>query len=102
MTDPVDATGVVGKATFTTHVYVGDPLVRVQTPDAIHVTVDTARLPGERANLEQSGNAERCDNYSGQTEFGVWLASIRSTRRRWWPLGAPWANGWRHATRLRV
>lgn len=43
MTDPVDATGVVGKATFTTHVYVGDPLVRVSTPDAIHVTVDTAK-----------------------------------------------------------
>jgi YbbR domain-containing protein len=45
LTDPVDATGVVGKATFTTHVYVGDPLVRVQTPDTIHVTVDTARSP---------------------------------------------------------
>jgi YbbR domain-containing protein len=43
LTDPVDATGVVGKATFTTHVYVGDPLVRVQAPDTIHVTVDTAR-----------------------------------------------------------
>ena len=45
-TDPVDATGVVGKATFTTHVYVGDPLVRVQTPEAIHVTVDTAKTSG--------------------------------------------------------
>jgi YbbR domain-containing protein len=43
MTDPVDATGVVGKATFTTHVYVGDPLVRVATPAAIQVTVDTVR-----------------------------------------------------------
>ena len=43
MTDPVDATGVVGKATFTTHVYVADPLVRVAAPDAIHVTVDTAK-----------------------------------------------------------
>jgi YbbR domain-containing protein len=43
LTDPVDATGVVGKATFTTHVYVGDPLVRVHAPDTIHVTVDTAR-----------------------------------------------------------
>ena len=45
-TDPVDATGVVGSATFTTHVYVGDPLVRVQTPGAIHVTVDTAKNSG--------------------------------------------------------
>ena len=39
VTDPVDATGVVGKATFTTHAYVSDPLVRVQKPAAIHVTV---------------------------------------------------------------
>ena len=45
-TDPVDATGVVGTATFTTHVYVGDPLVRVQMPEAIHVTVDTAKTSG--------------------------------------------------------
>ena len=46
MTDPVDATGVVGKATFTTHVYVTDPLVRVHTPATIRVIVDTAKTPG--------------------------------------------------------
>jgi YbbR domain-containing protein len=45
-TDPVDATGVVGSATFTTHVYVADPLVRVQRPGAIRVTVDTAKTSG--------------------------------------------------------
>jgi len=39
MTDPVDATGVVGSATFTTHAYVVDPLVRVQTSGPIYVTV---------------------------------------------------------------
>ena len=43
ITDPVDATGVVGKATFTTHAYVADPLVRVQHPGPIHVTVTTGR-----------------------------------------------------------
>ncbi len=43
MTDPVDATGVVGTATFTTHAYVTDPLVRVQTPGPIHVTVSTEK-----------------------------------------------------------
>jgi YbbR domain-containing protein len=43
MTDPVDATGVVGSATFTTHAYVADPLVRVQTPGPIYVTVTTER-----------------------------------------------------------
>jgi len=47
VTDPVDATGVVGSGTFTTHAYVSDPLVRVQTPQPIHVTVSTARTsPG--------------------------------------------------------
>ena len=45
ITDPVDATGVVGSATFTTHAYVADPLVRVQKPEAIHVTVTTAKGP---------------------------------------------------------
>lgn len=43
ITDPVDATGVVGKATFTTHAYVPDPLVRVQHPAPIHVTVTTGK-----------------------------------------------------------
>jgi YbbR domain-containing protein len=46
ITDPVDATGVVGKATFTTHAYVADPLVRVQHPGPIHVTVTTGRPSG--------------------------------------------------------
>ena len=46
MTDPVDATGVVGSGTFTTHAYVSDPLVRVQTPEAIHVTVNTGKSQG--------------------------------------------------------
>jgi len=45
ITDPVDATGVVGSATFTTHAYVTDPLVRVQKPGPIHVTVTTSKNP---------------------------------------------------------
>ncbi len=48
ITDPVDATGVVGRATFTTHAYVPDPLVRIQHPVPIHVTVTTGK-PSERA-----------------------------------------------------
>jgi len=43
ITDPVDVSGVLGKATFTTHVYVSDPLVRVQHPAPIHVTVTTGK-----------------------------------------------------------
>ena len=38
-TDPVDATGTMGSATFTTNVYVADPLVQVIEPTSIHVTV---------------------------------------------------------------
>jgi YbbR domain-containing protein len=44
MTDPVDATGIVGSATFTTHAYVSDPLVRVLAPHSIHVTVTTEKV----------------------------------------------------------
>ena len=43
ITDPVDVSGVMGKATFTIHVYVPDPLVRVQHPAPIHVTVTTGK-----------------------------------------------------------
>jgi len=43
MTDPVDATGVVGAATFPTHAYVADPLVRVESPGPIYVTVTTEK-----------------------------------------------------------
>ena len=43
ITDPVDATGVVGSATFTTRVYVPDPLVRIVHPVPIHVTVTTGK-----------------------------------------------------------
>ncbi len=45
ITDPVDASGVVGSATFTTHAYVTDPLVRVQNSTPIHVTVTTSKNP---------------------------------------------------------
>jgi YbbR domain-containing protein len=41
ITDPVDASGVMGRATFNTHVYVSDPLVRLANPSAVHVTVVT-------------------------------------------------------------
>jgi len=38
-TDPVDASGTRDRATFTTNVYVADPLVQVVQPTLIHVTV---------------------------------------------------------------
>lgn len=38
-TDPIDATGTLGSAVFTTNVYVSDPLVQVEQLTAIRVTV---------------------------------------------------------------
>lgn len=49
-TDPVDATGVVGRQTFTSHVYVTDPLVRVTRSEPVHVTVVTEKAPSAGAN----------------------------------------------------
>ena len=46
MTDPVDATGLVGTGTYTTHAYVQDPLLRVQTTGPIQVTVTTEKTSG--------------------------------------------------------
>src|SRR5581483_6300000 len=38
-TDPVDATGVAGERTFVTNAYVSDPLIQVEHPAPVHVTV---------------------------------------------------------------
>jgi len=38
-TDPIDATGTLGSAVFTTNVFVPDPLVQVVQPTTIRVTV---------------------------------------------------------------
>jgi len=38
-TDPIDATGTLGNAVFTTNVYVPDPLVQVEQATSIRVTV---------------------------------------------------------------
>jgi len=38
-TDPIDATGTLGSAVFTTNVYVPDPLVQVEQTTSVRVTV---------------------------------------------------------------
>jgi YbbR domain-containing protein len=43
-TDPVDASGTTDRATFTTNVYVTDPLVQVLQPMSIHVTVIVQKI----------------------------------------------------------
>ena len=45
-TDPVDASGVMSSQTFTTNVYVSDPLVQVVRPVPIHVTVIMEKSSG--------------------------------------------------------
>jgi YbbR domain-containing protein len=49
ITDPVDATGVMTRATFVTHAYVTDPLIQVAHPTSIRVTV----------TMEGSGNKKQ-------------------------------------------
>jgi YbbR domain-containing protein len=39
VTDPIDASGIMERDTFTTHAYVSDPLVQVVHPGPIRVTV---------------------------------------------------------------
>ncbi|HET7440040.1 MAG TPA: CdaR family protein [Terriglobales bacterium] len=48
-TDPVDATGTVGSASFMTHAYVSDPLVQVVRPEPVRVTVIVEKEPGGNA-----------------------------------------------------
>ena len=44
LTDPVDATGVIGTATFSTSVYTTDPLVKVNQVQSVRVTVVTEKI----------------------------------------------------------
>jgi len=39
ITDPVDVSGAINRATFSRHAYVSDPLIQVASPDPVRVTV---------------------------------------------------------------
>jgi YbbR-like protein len=43
ITDPIDASGLSGSATFTVTAYAPDPLVRLAGPAQVHVTVTTGK-----------------------------------------------------------
>jgi YbbR domain-containing protein len=45
-TDPIDASGLTGAQTFSTNVYVPDPLIQVMNPTPVHVTVMMERTSG--------------------------------------------------------
>lgn len=50
ITDPVDASGIMERNTFTTNAYVSDPLVQVVHPQPIRVTVIMERAAAESAS----------------------------------------------------
>jgi diadenylate cyclase len=45
ITDPVDVSGTMDRATFVRHAYVSDPLVQVTNTDPVRVTVIMEKLP---------------------------------------------------------
>lgn len=49
-TDPIDASGTLGSAVFTTNVYVSDPLVQVENPASIRVTVTVQKVGTSNAH----------------------------------------------------
>lgn len=59
ITDPVDATGVIGQAMFTTNAYIADPLVRVVHPVPIHVTVITGKTNSNSETSETTTHEPR-------------------------------------------
>jgi YbbR domain-containing protein len=51
-TDPIDASGTMQRASFTTHAYVSDPLVQVVNPAPIRVTVIMEKTAGAPGGLQ--------------------------------------------------
>ncbi|MGZ4732351.1 MAG: CdaR family protein [Terriglobales bacterium] len=45
ITDPIDASGTMDRATFVRHAYVSDPLVQVMSPNPVRVTVIMEKVP---------------------------------------------------------
>jgi hypothetical protein len=46
ITDPVDVSGDINRATFTRHAYVSDALIQVASPDPVRVTVIMKKASG--------------------------------------------------------
>ena len=51
ITDPVDASGTMDRATFVRHAYVSDPLVQVMNPNPVRVTVIMEKAPAAAAGV---------------------------------------------------
>ena len=48
ITDPVDVSGAISRATFSRHAYVSDPLIQVASPDPVRVTVIMQKVSGHQ------------------------------------------------------
>jgi YbbR domain-containing protein len=53
-TDPVDASGNMGRATFTTNTFVSDPLVQIVRPVPVRVTVIMGRISADPLGTKPS------------------------------------------------
>jgi YbbR domain-containing protein len=56
ITDPVDVSGVMSRATFTRHAYVSDALIQVASSDPVRVTVIMQKVSA--TNTGQSAKSE--------------------------------------------
>jgi YbbR domain-containing protein len=45
ITDPLDVSGAINRATFVRHAYVSDPLIQVASPDPVRITVIMQKAP---------------------------------------------------------
>jgi YbbR domain-containing protein len=54
ITDPVDASGNMGRGTFVTNAFVPDPLVQIVRPSPVHVTVITEKVAVEPLGTKPS------------------------------------------------
>ena len=78
ITDPVDASGTMDRATFVRHAYVSDPLVQVMNPNPVRVTVIMEKAPPGTGRALKSSFQLQHDNPDATTLRHRW----DSRRRR--------------------
>jgi YbbR domain-containing protein len=54
-TDPVDVSGTMEQASFTTHAYIADTLIQVVRPSSVRVTVMVVKIPSSRDKQAPAG-----------------------------------------------
>jgi YbbR domain-containing protein len=58
ITDPLDVSGAINRATFVRHAYVSDPLIQVASPDPVRITVIMQKAPAATSGGTQSPKPE--------------------------------------------